>query len=216
MRGEGLGFVIAQQGVIGENRFVYYDTEDGHPSTVMELYDVREPRSCFDQIREAGPSGTAPIRAPARLSMAVQLYAYTCGFLTIPTPSSCRAKGVITCDPAYLIVHEQGRVLFDSGLHIQSQTIPEGYIGRRAQVNPSISTRRGGVARLGGHAVEAGVELSSLPTPLIAAARQISKPGGGAEREWAHARRAKPNLGYTGEQGLRTRQEDSGRGRRDE
>jgi N-acyl homoserine lactone hydrolase len=31
--------------------------------------------------------------------------------------------------PAYLIVHPRGRVLFDSGLHLQSQTDPVGYMG---------------------------------------------------------------------------------------
>lgn len=63
--------------------------------------------------------------------MTVQLYAYTCGFVTIPYGFLLEGKkGTITVPvPAYLIVHENGRALFDSGLNLESQTDPLGYFG---------------------------------------------------------------------------------------
>ncbi len=63
----GLGQVIAQQGVIGENRFVYYDTEGDHPSTVMEVYDISgSPTPLFEHIRQSAATwdGADPIRRP--------------------------------------------------------------------------------------------------------------------------------------------------------
>ena len=63
--------------------------------------------------------------------MTVQLYAYTCGFVTIPHGFLLAGmKGTITVPvPAYLIVHPKGRALFDSGLHLDSQSDPAGYFG---------------------------------------------------------------------------------------
>jgi hypothetical protein len=61
--GQGVG--ILQQGLIGHNRFVYFDTEAGHPSTVMELFDVSgEPGRLFEEIRLAAADwdGSDPIR----------------------------------------------------------------------------------------------------------------------------------------------------------
>jgi hypothetical protein len=61
------GFKVAQTGVIGVNRFVYYDTEGAHPSSVMELYDVSgTPGPFFKDIRKAAASwdGSDPIRRP--------------------------------------------------------------------------------------------------------------------------------------------------------
>ena len=49
-----LGFSIAQQGHIGGNRFAYFDTEGGHPSTVMELFGISgTPGPFFERIRQA-------------------------------------------------------------------------------------------------------------------------------------------------------------------
>jgi N-acyl homoserine lactone hydrolase len=66
--------------------------------------------------------------------MTVELYAYTCGFLTIPQAFLLEhTTGRITVPiPAYLIVHPKGRVLFDSGLNLRTQTDPEAYIGRES------------------------------------------------------------------------------------
>jgi len=60
-----LGFPIIQQGLIGRNRFVYFDTEGGHPSTTMELYDISgRPGTFFEEIREAARTwnGADPVR----------------------------------------------------------------------------------------------------------------------------------------------------------
>jgi len=63
--------------------------------------------------------------------MAAELYAFTCGFLTIPHGFLLEgAHGQITVPiPSYLIVHPNGKVLFDSGLNVRTQTDPEPYIG---------------------------------------------------------------------------------------
>jgi glyoxylase-like metal-dependent hydrolase (beta-lactamase superfamily II) len=66
--------------------------------------------------------------------MSVELYAYTCGSLTSPRAFLLEdAKGKITVPiPSYLIVHPKGRVMFDSGLNLRTQTDPEGYIGAQS------------------------------------------------------------------------------------
>ena len=49
-----LGYKIGQEGVIGENRFVYFETEGLHPGTVFEIYDVSNGIiEMFDQVRDA-------------------------------------------------------------------------------------------------------------------------------------------------------------------
>ena len=48
------GFKVAQTGVIGQNRFIYYDTEAEHPASVMELYDISNGvAEFFEQIQAA-------------------------------------------------------------------------------------------------------------------------------------------------------------------
>jgi N-acyl homoserine lactone hydrolase len=63
--------------------------------------------------------------------MSVELYAYTCGFLTIPHGFLLeKAQAWITVPiPSYLIVHPKGKALFDSGLNLRTQTDPASYIG---------------------------------------------------------------------------------------
>lgn len=63
--------------------------------------------------------------------MDVRLYAFTCGFLTIPHSFLLeKVDGWVTVPiPSYLIVHPKGKVLFDSGLNLKTQTDPEGYMG---------------------------------------------------------------------------------------
>lgn len=63
--------------------------------------------------------------------MNVALYAYTCGFLTIPRGFLLEhTKGWITVPvPSYLIVHPKGKALFDSGLSIRARSDPASYIG---------------------------------------------------------------------------------------
>ncbi|PCJ70625.1 MAG: MBL fold metallo-hydrolase [Rhodobiaceae bacterium] len=54
--------------------------------------------------------------------MTTELYAFTCGFLTIPRGFLLAGeKGLITVPvPSYLIVHSKGRAVFDSGLHVDA------------------------------------------------------------------------------------------------
>lgn len=63
--------------------------------------------------------------------MSTELYAFTCGFLTIPRGFMLEGEdGVITVPvPSYLIVHPKGRVLFDSGLHDATLHDPAAYVG---------------------------------------------------------------------------------------
>ena len=62
--------------------------------------------------------------------MTIRLYAFECGRLQIPRAFLLEgAKGKITVPiPSYLIVHPKGRVLFDSGLNLATQSDPESYI----------------------------------------------------------------------------------------
>jgi len=68
--------------------------------------------------------------------MTVRLYAMTCGWLSgsrgLFTPG---AEGILRVPvPSYLVVHPQGRVLFDTGMHVATQTDPAGRLGRLAKV----------------------------------------------------------------------------------
>ncbi len=63
--------------------------------------------------------------------MAVALYAFTCGHLTLPlgfllAGRKGRVRVPIT---SYLIEHPRGRVVFDSGLHAATLRDPEAHIG---------------------------------------------------------------------------------------
>jgi N-acyl homoserine lactone hydrolase len=138
--------------------------------------------------------------------MSVKLYAYTCGYLTIPHRFLLEGeKGTITVPiPAYLIEHSKGRALFDSGLHLQAQLDPEGYIGVEALKYQSFH-------------FHAGEEVSARLAAMQIAADQVDfvinshlhydHSGGNAQvpnaqvvvqsREWAHAKAAADeNQGY--------------------
>ncbi len=63
--------------------------------------------------------------------MSVRLYAFTCGFLTIPRRFMLEGEdGFITVPvPSYLVVHPTGRALFDSGLHAATLENPLAHVG---------------------------------------------------------------------------------------
>jgi N-acyl homoserine lactone hydrolase len=67
--------------------------------------------------------------------MALKVYAFTCGWLTLPTALLLTGeKGRMTVPvPSYLIYHPKGRVIFDSGLHVDMQTRPTERLGRLAE-----------------------------------------------------------------------------------
>ena len=138
--------------------------------------------------------------------MTVQLYAFTCGFVTIPYGFLLKGmKGVLTVPvPAYLMVHPHGRVLFDSGLHIDSQSDPLGYFGEAGLKYSTFHFHPGEEisARLAAVGVEAdGVDI------LVNSHLHYDHAGGNGQvpnaelviqtREWRHAKAvADQNLGY--------------------
>lgn len=63
--------------------------------------------------------------------MSVKLYTMTCGWLGMSLGAMLEGEtGRIQIPvPVYLIDHPKGRVLFDSGLHIQAQTDPAARLG---------------------------------------------------------------------------------------
>ncbi|NOX52516.1 MAG: N-acyl homoserine lactonase family protein [Gammaproteobacteria bacterium] len=64
--------------------------------------------------------------------MSVKLYAFCCGYLTLPRSFLlAKAEGMITVPvPSYLIEHSKGRVLFDTGLHMNTLDQPENHVGQ--------------------------------------------------------------------------------------
>jgi len=67
--------------------------------------------------------------------MTIKLYAFTCGWITLPLGVLLEGeKGMLrTPIPAYLIEHPKGRVLFDSGLSPAARDDFENYMGRLAK-----------------------------------------------------------------------------------
>lgn len=63
--------------------------------------------------------------------MGVQLYAFTCGYVTVPAGWLLDGReGAMTVPvPSYLIVHPKGRVVFDTGLHVDTQHDQVSYLG---------------------------------------------------------------------------------------
>ncbi|MDE2356715.1 MAG: N-acyl homoserine lactonase family protein [Alphaproteobacteria bacterium] len=138
--------------------------------------------------------------------MTVALYAYTCGFLTLPRSILLDgAPGVATVPvPAYLIVHPRGRALFDSGLNVDCREDPVGYIGEAASKVIQFHF-------LPGEEVSARLAASGFAADqvdfVINSHLHYDHSGGNAlipnadivvqAREWAHAKAvADQNLGY--------------------
>jgi N-acyl homoserine lactone hydrolase len=128
--------------------------------------------------------------------MSVELYAFTCGYLTIPQWFLLEnTKGRVTVPiPSYLVVHPKGRVLFDSGLNLQTQSDPEGYIGAESLRYTAFHFRHGEevAARLAAMAV-----ASADVTHVVNSHLHYDHAGGNAQlpnaevivqrAEWEHA-----------------------------
>ena len=67
--------------------------------------------------------------------MDLRVYAFTCGWLTVPTALLLEGEsGSLTVPvPVYLIEHPKGCALFDSGLHVDTQTDADRRLGRLAR-----------------------------------------------------------------------------------
>lgn len=68
--------------------------------------------------------------------MSVKLYAFTCGWVTGPMQGFLEGESgrLRVPVPCFLIDHPRGRVLFDTGLHSDTQTDAAGRLGWMAQV----------------------------------------------------------------------------------
>ena len=69
--------------------------------------------------------------------MELSVYAFTCGWLTLPAALLLAGeKGKLTVPvPSYLIEPPKGRMIFDSGLHVDTQTDPNRRLGRLAPID---------------------------------------------------------------------------------
>jgi glyoxylase-like metal-dependent hydrolase (beta-lactamase superfamily II) len=68
--------------------------------------------------------------------VAIKLFAFTCGWVTGPLEGFLEGQpGRLRVPvPCFLIVHPRGTVLFDSGLHVGTQTDPAGRLGHLSQL----------------------------------------------------------------------------------
>ena len=66
----------------------------------------------------------------------MRLLALTCGWLEAPLGAFLKGEAgrVRVPVPCYLIEHPRGRVLFDSGLHVDTQRDPKGRLGELARI----------------------------------------------------------------------------------
>jgi len=138
--------------------------------------------------------------------MPVQLYAFTCGFVTVPYRFLLRGrKGTLTVPvPSYLIVHPKGRALFDSGLNLESQTDPLAYMGEEGLKDNQFHFHPG--EEIAARLAAIGVAPESIDM-LVNSHLHYDHAGGNAQlpnanvvvqaRELAHAKAvAGTNMGY--------------------
>lgn len=92
--------------------------------------------------------------------MTAQLYAFTCGHLTIPLGFllAGRAGTIRVPVPSFLVVHAKGTALFDSGLHRDALHDPVAYVGEFLARFHGFDFHAGEeiAARLGAAGLEAG------------------------------------------------------------
>ncbi len=80
-----------------------------------------------------------------RITLTLRLYAMTCGWLTLPRWTFLvGAEGTLHVPvPSYLIDHPKGKLLFDSGLHLATQTDSVGYLGTTRSKRLAIEFKAG-------------------------------------------------------------------------
>lgn len=139
--------------------------------------------------------------------MGIALYAFTCGHLTMPTKSFLAGEeGTLTVPvPAYLIVHEKGSVLFDTGMnpaaaHDHGRYTDQIHKSNQLHVTPD--------ELLDARFMQSGLDLSRV-THLVNSHLHYDHAGGNSlapdvpvivqSRELDHARRAGLPFGYVAE-----------------
>lgn len=137
--------------------------------------------------------------------MAVKLFAFTCGAVTIPRFFMLEgATGFITVPlPAYLIEHARGRALFDTGLHASIARDPLAYVGEylaRYHTFDFCSDEE-----IGARLAQIGVDAAGINI-VINSHLHFDHCGGNAQllnadvliqsRELEHARRVESSRGY--------------------
>jgi glyoxylase-like metal-dependent hydrolase (beta-lactamase superfamily II) len=139
--------------------------------------------------------------------MGVALYAFTCGYLTMPTKSFLAGEdGTLTVPvPAYLLMHEKGTVLFDTGLNPDAAHDHARYTG---QIHHSNQLHAAPADLLDARFEAAGFDLSRV-THLINSHLHYDHAGGNQlapdvpvivqSRELDHARAAGLPYGYVAE-----------------
>lgn len=139
--------------------------------------------------------------------MSVELYAFTCGHLTMPTKSFLAGEeGTLTVPvPAYLIVHEKGSVLFDTGLNPHATDADSTYFDH---IHPSNQLHVTAPELLSARFEEAQIDLRSV-THLVNSHLHYDHAGGNQlapdvpvivqQRELEHARVAGAPFGYVAE-----------------
>ena len=128
--------------------------------------------------------------------MTIQLFAFTCGHLTIPHGFLIEgAKGKLRVPvPAYLIVHPRGRVLFDSGPSLALQRDAAAHMGARGMRGTAFHFSPG--EEVGARLAAAAYEPGAI-THVVNSHLHYDHCGGNAQlehaqvlvqrREWEHA-----------------------------
>jgi len=139
--------------------------------------------------------------------MGTAIHAFTCGYLTMPYASFLAGEeGVLTVPvPAYLVTHDKGWVLFDTGFNPRAADTASGYCDRlhhsnKVQVRP--------IELLNARLEAAGFDPRRV-THLVNSHLHYDHAGGNQlapdipvivqQRELNHARRKDPHAGYVAE-----------------
>ncbi len=137
--------------------------------------------------------------------MTVELYAFDCGQLTMPTGTFLEnEEGMMTVPvPAFLIKHAKGTVLFDSGLHDKLRSDPLDYFG--ADLNELVEVHYRGDEAIEACLAAVDIDVADV-SHLVNSHLHFDHCGGNCKitdapivvqkKEWAWATKSEPDLGY--------------------
>jgi len=135
----------------------------------------------------------------------VELYAFDCGQLTMPTGTFLEnEEGSMTVPvPAFLIKHPKGSVLFDSGLHDQLRTDPLSYFGEELNALVEVHYHQNETVEACLSRID--VDVSDI-SHLVNSHLHFDHCGGNCKitsapvivqkKEWEWATKSEPDLGY--------------------